>query len=245
MQLQAPTCKCWNNKILNYKNNLAQKTSFPGTEIRKCNGHLETRVNRKPTETRSLLHYKSHANVRWKRTAGSTSSNTCLWRKFTIKFMRHSWSPELSSDHNLQLETFVHLLFFFFNFVFSNLFCFTLLLWKSFVSMVTVFHGRVWLWVEQCHSTVAYQTGHACQDFSKVTCWSGWFLLLSWYPEICHVCFTSSVCFTHDLAHLKKSSLASSETAVTILAKGNTSVSLTVLSMFRLIVLFIDFVIWR
>ena len=47
-----------------------------------------------------------------------------------------------------------------------------------------------------------------------------------------HVCFASSVCFTQDLAHLKKkSSLVLPEIGVTILVKGNTSICLTVLSL--------------
>ena len=43
------------------------KLPFLGTEIRKCNGRLETRVNRKPTDTELLLHYKSHVDVRYKK----------------------------------------------------------------------------------------------------------------------------------------------------------------------------------
>jgi len=41
------------------------KLPFLGSEIRKCNGRLETRVNRKPTDTGSLLHYKSHVDARY------------------------------------------------------------------------------------------------------------------------------------------------------------------------------------
>ena len=41
------------------------KLPFLGTEIRKCNGRLETRVYRKPTDTGLLLHYKSHVDVRY------------------------------------------------------------------------------------------------------------------------------------------------------------------------------------
>ena len=43
------------------------KLPFLGTEIRKCNGCLETRVYRKPTDTGLLLHYKSHVDVRYKK----------------------------------------------------------------------------------------------------------------------------------------------------------------------------------
>ena len=43
------------------------KLPFLGTEIRKCNGLLETRVYRKPTDTGLLLHYKSHVDVRYKK----------------------------------------------------------------------------------------------------------------------------------------------------------------------------------
>ena len=43
------------------------KHPFLGTEIRKCNGRLETRVYRKPTDTGLLLHYKSHVDVRYKK----------------------------------------------------------------------------------------------------------------------------------------------------------------------------------
>jgi len=42
------------------------KLPFPGTDIRKCNGRLETRVYRKPTDTGLLLHYKSHV-VKYKK----------------------------------------------------------------------------------------------------------------------------------------------------------------------------------
>ena len=42
------------------------KLPFLGTEIRKCNGRLETRVYRKPTDTGLLPHYKSHVDVRYK-----------------------------------------------------------------------------------------------------------------------------------------------------------------------------------
>ena len=38
---------------------------FLGTEIRKCNGRLEIREYRKPTDTGTLLHYKSHVDVRY------------------------------------------------------------------------------------------------------------------------------------------------------------------------------------
>jgi len=43
------------------------KLPFLGTEIRKCNGRLEKRVNRKPTDTGLLLHFKSHVDVRCKK----------------------------------------------------------------------------------------------------------------------------------------------------------------------------------
>ena len=47
---------------------------------------------------------------------------------------------------------------------------------------------------------------------SKVTCWSAWFPLLSWFPETSHVCLAgclaSSVCFTRDLARFKKINFA-------------------------------------
>jgi hypothetical protein len=43
------------------------KLPFLGTEIRQCNGRLETRVYRKPTDTGLLLHYKSHVDVRYKK----------------------------------------------------------------------------------------------------------------------------------------------------------------------------------
>ena len=43
------------------------KLPFLGTEIRKCNGRLEKRVNRKPTDTGLLLYYKRHVDVRYKK----------------------------------------------------------------------------------------------------------------------------------------------------------------------------------
>ena len=43
------------------------KLPFLGTEISKCNGRLETRVYRKPTDTRLLLHYKRNLDVRYKK----------------------------------------------------------------------------------------------------------------------------------------------------------------------------------
>ena len=43
------------------------KLPFLGTEIRKCNGRLETRVHRRPTDTGLLLHYKSDVDVRYKK----------------------------------------------------------------------------------------------------------------------------------------------------------------------------------
>jgi len=48
---------------------LGEHSTLPilGMEIRKCNGHLETRVYRKPTDTGLLLHYKSHVDVRYKK----------------------------------------------------------------------------------------------------------------------------------------------------------------------------------
>ena len=51
-----------------------------------------------------------------------------------------------------------------------------------------------------CERAVLFDWGLA----KKATCWSAWFLLVSWYPEIYHVCFALSVCFTCDLAHFKK-----------------------------------------
>ena len=45
---------------------LTPELPFLGTEIRKCNGRLETRVYRKPTDTGLLLHYKRHVDVRYK-----------------------------------------------------------------------------------------------------------------------------------------------------------------------------------
>jgi len=43
------------------------KLTFLGMEIGKCNGRLETRVYRKPTDTGLLLHYKGHVDVRYKK----------------------------------------------------------------------------------------------------------------------------------------------------------------------------------
>ena len=65
-----------------------------------------------------------------------------------------------------------------------------------------------------------------------MTIWSGWFLLLSWYPEICHECFANLVYFTRNLAHLKNEfylDLPGTGATYMILKKGNTSNCLTVL----------------
>jgi len=43
------------------------KLPFLGTDVRKCNGCLETRVCREPTDPGLLLHHKSHVDVRYKK----------------------------------------------------------------------------------------------------------------------------------------------------------------------------------
>ena len=58
------------------------KLPFLGTEIRKCNGRLETRVYRKPTDTGLLLHYKSHVDVRYNKSL----LKTMLDRAFKVSF---------------------------------------------------------------------------------------------------------------------------------------------------------------
>ena len=147
--------------------------------------------------------------------------------------MRRSWSPDIASYHNLQLETFVSLPFFF-NFVFPTFFCFTLLLRKSGVCMDTVFYGRV----RFLSRAVPFHCGLAngsCMSRSVkgdiLVCMLSFVKLIPW--NLSSVCFASSVCLTRGLTHLKKrkSSLASPETGVTILVKVSTPICLTVLSL--------------
>lgn len=40
---------------------------YATTSTMECNGSLETRAYRKPTDTGLLLHYKSHYNARYKK----------------------------------------------------------------------------------------------------------------------------------------------------------------------------------
>ena len=95
-------------------------------------------------------------------------------------------------------------LIFFFNFWYYIFL--TLLLQKTTVCMDTVFCGRVHFLTSAALFNCHQQTGHACQDLSKVTCLSAWFPLLRCYLVICNVCFcySSLVCFTQQFTSFKK-----------------------------------------
>ena len=62
------------------------KLSFLGTEISNCNGRLETRVYRKPTDTGLLLHYKSHVDVRYNKSLLKTMLDRAFKVSFTWQF---------------------------------------------------------------------------------------------------------------------------------------------------------------
>ena len=69
---------------------LNETLPFLGTEIRKCNGCLETRVYRKPTDTGLLLHYKSHVDVRYKKSLLKTMLDRAFkvsstWKLFHLE----------------------------------------------------------------------------------------------------------------------------------------------------------------
>ena len=71
--------------------------SFLGMEIRKCNGRLETTVYREPTDSRLLLHYKSHIDVRYKKSL----LKTMLDRAFKVS---STWQLfHLECDHLTQM----------------------------------------------------------------------------------------------------------------------------------------------
>ena len=66
------------------------KLPFLGMEIRKCNGRLETRVYRKPTDTGLLLHHKSHVNVTYKKSLLKTMLDgafklSSTWQLFQLE----------------------------------------------------------------------------------------------------------------------------------------------------------------
>ena len=98
----------------------------------------------------------------------------------------------------------LYLPFSFLKFCFSNPFCFTLLLQKSAVCMDTVFYGRVHFLSRAAPLDCGLTNCHARQYLSKVTCQCAWFLLLTQYPVICHVCFASSVCLTLQFSSFEK-----------------------------------------
>ena len=76
--------------------------------------------------------------------------------------------------------------------LFSNLFCFTLLLWKSAVCMDTVFYGRV-RFLSRAASSNWGLSNWSCMSRSvkgdMLVCMVS---TLSWYPVICHVRFVVS-----------------------------------------------------
>jgi len=66
------------------------KLPFLGTKIRKCNGRLETRVYRKPTDTGLLLHYKSQVDDRYKKSLLKTMLDRAFkmsstWQRFHLE----------------------------------------------------------------------------------------------------------------------------------------------------------------
>ena len=92
-----------------------------------------------------------------------------------------------------------NLLFSFLKFCFSNLFCFTLLLWKSAVCTDTVFYGSVHFWVE---CSVPFNCGFnsgSCMSRSvkgdTLICMVYAIKLIPWKVS-CTVCFASWVCLT-------------------------------------------------
>ena len=72
------------------------KLPFPGTDIKKCNGRLETRVYRKPTDTGLLLHYKSHVDVKYKKSLLKTMLDRAFKLSSTWQLFR------LECDHLTQ-----------------------------------------------------------------------------------------------------------------------------------------------